>query len=319
MSTNAKPIKGLPTDDITTAGCYHIPVLLDASLDALDIRPDGIYIDATFGGGGHSREILKRLDERGHLYGVDRDLDAMAHCDIDDPRFTFVRSDFRFIPHFMDYYGVTAVDGIIADLGVSSHHLDDENRGFSFRFDASIDMRMNQSGSTTAATLIAEKSVDELTRILKDYGEVRGAYRMAERLKSAHDSDKLHSVNDLIEALKPICPPHDKKTLARVFQALRIAVNDEMGALEALLDGGSQLLREGGRMVIITYHSLEDRPVKNFIRTGNIQGERETDIYGVVKSHMKPLSSKPTTPSNDEITLNPRSRSAKLRVGIRQS
>lgn len=307
-----------PEDDIVTAGCYHIPVLLTESVDALDIRPDGVYIDVTHGGGGHSREILRRLGSEGRLFGVDRDLDALANCSIDDPRFTFVRSDFRYIAHFMDYYGVTAVDGILADLGVSSHHLDDESRGFSFRFDAPIDMRMNQGGGRTAAQLINESEVEDLAHILKAYGEIKGAYKMATLLKSASDRGVLSTISDLLEAIRPVCPPHDKKNLARVFQALRIAVNGEMESLAALLRVSTELLRPGGRLSVITYHSLEDRPVKNFIRTGNIEGDRQTDVYGVVLSPMKPVGSKPILPSAEEVAQNPRSRSAKLRVGERQ-
>lgn len=305
-------------ESIVTAGCYHVPVLLSESVDALEVRPDGVYLDATFGGGGHSREILRRLGPGGRLFGVDRDLDALAHCDIEDERFTFVRSDFRYIAHFMDYYGVSQLDGILADLGVSSHHLDDEGRGFSFRFDAEIDMRMNQAGGRTAAALIRETEVADLADIFKHYGEVKGSYRIATCLKQADEGGRLSTVADLVDALKPVCPPHDKKNLARIFQALRIAVNDEMGSLAHLLAVSAELLRPGGRLAVITYHSLEDRPVKNFIRTGNIEGTRHTDAFGALIAPMRQIGSKPTLPSDAEIAANPRSRSAKLRIGERQ-
>ena len=313
-----KSSTAVPEDGIVTAGCYHIPVLLKESVDALDICPDGVYIDATHGGGGHSREILGRLGPKGRLFGVDRDLDALANCVIDDPRFTFVRSNFRHIAHFMDFYGVEHVDGILADLGVSSHHLDDEERGFSFRFDAPIDMRMNQAGGRTAAMLIRETEVGDLADIFKTYGEVKGSYKIATLLKEADKAGRLSTISDLLEALRPVCPPHDKKNLARIFQALRIAVNEEIDALRQLLEVSVELLRPGGRLSVITYHSLEDRPVKNFIRTGNIDGTRHTDVFGAVISPIEPLGSKPILPSAEEITQNPRSRSAKLRVGIRK-
>lgn len=305
--------------EITTAEGYHVPVLLEESLEQLITDPDGIYIDATFGGGGHSRQILNRLGPRGHLFGVDRDLDARSNCDLTDPRFTFVRSDFRYIAHYMDYFGVKGVHGILADLGVSSHHLDDEERGFSFRFDAPVDMRMNQSAPLTAADLISRTSLDDLTRILRDYGEVKGAYRIARLMKEASAEAPIPSIQVLLDAIAPAQPPHDKKGLARVFQALRIAVNDEMGALHALLHAGDRLLLPEGRFAVITYHSLEDRPVKNYFRTGNVDGERITDTFGVPIARFTPLYTKPTTPSDTEIAANPRSRSAKLRTAIRRA
>ena len=304
--------------DAKTAGCYHVPVLLEESVEALVTDPSGIYIDATLGGGGHSRHILEHLSEGGHLFGVDRDADAEANNSIRDPRFTFVRSDFRYIHRFMDYFGVEAVDGILADLGVSSHHLDAEERGFSFRFDAPIDMRMNRSGGRSAADILRDYSLDDLSRVLREYGEVKGAYRIAQAIVDARDDHDIKSVGEFLDAIAKVCPPHDKKNLARIFQALRIEVNDEMGALESLLVEGSGLLKPGGRMVIITYHSLEDRPVKNFFRHGNLSGERLTDVYGMPLSHMEPLTTKPLIPSDMEQEVNPRSRSAKLRVGVRK-
>ena len=306
-----------PIDTITTAEGYHVPVLLRETLDQLITDPNGIYIDVTFGGGGHSREILKRLGKKGHLFGVDRDLDAQKNCDITDERFTFVRSDFRYIANFMEYFGVDGVHGILADLGVSSHHLDDEERGFSFRFDAPVDMRMNQAAPMTAADLIYHSSLEDLTKILKDYGEVKGAYRIAKLMKEASVDAPIRSIQALLDAIAPAQPTFDKKGLARVFQALRIAVNDEMGALRHLLQAGEELLLEGGHFAIITYHSLEDRPVKNYFKTGNVDGERVTDNFGALIAPFEPLYSKPTIPSDEETALNPRSRSAKLRTAIR--
>lgn len=300
--------------EIIRAEGYHVPVLLQESVEALVVNPDGIYIDCTFGGGGHSREILKQLSPKGHLFGFDRDPDALENCDIEDERFTFVRSDFRFIDRFMEYYGVDKVDGILADLGLSSHHLDAEERGFSFRFDAPIDMRMNSKGGTTAGELIEKSSQEELAQILRDYGELRGSYKIAGLIKQA---GQLQSIQELIEAVAPVISERDKKSLAKLFQALRIAVNDEIGALETLLEKGVQLLKPGGRFVIITYHSLEDRPVKNYFRTGNLQGDRVTDPFGVPQSIISPLQSKPLRPSKEEQERNPRSRSAQLRIGVK--
>lgn len=300
--------------EIIKADGYHVPVLLHESVEALVVNPDGIYIDCTFGGGGHSREILKHLSPEGHLFGFDRDPDARDNCDIEDDRFTFVRSDFRFIDRFMAYYGVTEVDGILADLGLSSHHLDDEERGFSFRFDAPIDMRMNSKGGITAGQLIEQSSQEELARILREYGELRGSYKIAGLIKGA---ERLGSIQELLDAVAPVIPERDKKSLAKLFQALRISVNDEIGALETLLEKGAKLLKSDGRFAVITYHSLEDRPVKNFFRTGNLEGERITDPYGVPESPLTPLQSKPLLPSREEQERNPRSRSAKLRVGVK--
>lgn len=304
-------------ENIIRAEGYHVPVLLEESLEELITNPDGIYVDATFGGGGHSREILKRLNSKGHLFSFDKDPDALANCDISDDRFTFVRSDFRYLSHFMNYYRVESIDGILADLGLSSHHLDDEERGFSFRFDAPIDMRMNKAGGITARELIAQSSIDELSNILKNYGEIKGAYRIATLIKQASDSSGLNSIQDLLNAIAQASPLHDKKNLSRIFQALRIAVNDEMKSLELLLSQGTDLLRRGGHFSIITYHSLEDRPVKNYFKSGNLEGMRITDSYGVPLSPLKPLSNKPTIPSPLEIDRNPRSRSAKLRTSVK--
>lgn len=302
---------------ITRAEGYHVPVLLEESIEALVTNPDGIYIDCTFGGGGHSRRILEALSPKGHLFGVDRDPDARDHCDISDDRFTFVRSNFRHIHQFMQFYGITQVDGVLADLGLSSHHLDDESRGFSFRFDAPLDMRMNKSGGKTAAQLIEELRQEELGAVIANYGELKGSYRIATLLKAASEQGQLKSIQDLLTTVAPVIPERDKKSLAKLFQALRIAVNDEIGALEQLLREGTNLLRPEGRFVIITYHSLEDRPVKNFFRSGNISGERQTDRFGVPITPIKPLQSKPILPTAAEEAQNPRSRSAKLRIAIK--
>lgn len=298
---------------------YHTPVLLSEAVEQLVTNPDGIYVDATFGGGGHSKAILDRLGAKGHLFGIDRDLDAQAHNSLTgDGRFTFVRSDFRYIPRFMRYFGIDKVDGILADLGVSGHHLDDEERGFSFRFDAPIDMRMNQGGGETALELIRRSSAEEIETIIRNYGEARGARRMGFLLKKADDEGRLSTINTLIDAISPVVPPHDRKSLARVFQALRIAVNDEMGALRGLLKAGEDLIRPFGRFSIITYHSLEDRPVKNFFRTGHTDGTRVEDPrYGGLIAPFTPLSNKPTDPTAEEVERNPRSRSAHLRTAVR--
>ncbi|MBR8763727.1 Ribosomal RNA small subunit methyltransferase H [Porphyromonas levii] len=303
--------------EIIRAEGYHVPVLLHESIEALVTNPDGIYLDCTFGGGGHSRHILEQLSPKGHLFSFDRDPDALANCSIKDDRFTFVRSNFRHLLHFMDYYGIEQVDGILADLGLSSHHLDDESRGFSFRFDAPLDMRMNSCGGKTAAQLIADSTQEELGAILANYGELKGSYRIATLLKRASDGGKLQTIQDLLTTVAPVIPERDKKSLAKLFQGLRIAVNDEIGALQQLLTDGTQLLRPEGRFVIITYHSLEDRPVKNFFRSGNIAGEKVTDHFGVPLTHISPLHSKPILPSAEEETRNPRSRSAKLRIGVK--
>ena len=303
----------------TTAGVYHVPALLRETVDSLITDPDGIYVDATFGGGGHSREILSRLGPEGHLFGLDRDLDARDRCDISDERFTFVRTDFRYLSRFLTYFGVTHIDGLLADLGVSSHDFDEEGRGFSFRYDdAPIDMRMNQSAGETARQLIDRLEWSELATLLHTYGEVQQSRRAATLIKQAAERGELETMKGLIDALSPIAPERNKKlrnkVLSQVFQALRIAVNDEMGALYTLLESLPTLLAPGGRAVFLTYHSLEDRPVKNFFRYGNVAGDRETDLYGNLRAPLRPLSSKPVIPSAEEIERNPRVRSAKLRA-----
>ena len=307
----------MKSSEVTRAEGYHVPVLCDESVEALVTNPEGIYIDCTFGGGGHSRRILERLSPEGHLFGLDRDPDAAEACEIDDPRFTFVRTNFRHLRHFMDFYGIEQVDGILADLGLSSHHLDDEERGFSFRFEGPLDMRMNSRGGRTAAELIASLEQEELGKLLANYGELKGSYRIATLLKAASEQGRLSTIGEILSAVAPVVSERDKQSLAKLFQALRIAVNDEIGALHQLLSDGCQLLAPGGRFVVMTYHSLEDRPVKHFFRTGNVEGHRETDAFGAPITPLKPLQSKPILPSEEEVARNPRARSAKLRIATK--
>lgn len=301
---------------------YHIPALLPQCLEALDIRPGGIYVDATYGGGGHSRAIIEHLDAGcgGHLYSFDQDMDAVSRAPKDEPRFTIVYSNFRFITNFMRYYGVEGVDGVLADLGVSFHHFDTPERGFSFRADGPLDMRMNRSASRPASRLLAEIDRDRLSDILKIYGELSQARRMADAIIRARESGQpIETVGQLIETVTPLIDPRkEKKELAQLFQALRIEVNDEMGALRELLEGALNVLRPGGRLAVITYHSLEDRMVKNFIKTGNVEGHVDKDFFGRVNAPMRPLNSRPVTPDAAEVERNPRSRSAKLRVAVKE-
>ncbi len=296
---------------------YHIPVMLHPTVDGLDIHPDGIYVDLTFGGGGHSREILRRLGEHGHLYAFDQDLDAMRGA-LDDPRFTFVRSNFRFLKNWMRYYGVDRVDGILADLGVSSHHLDDAARGFSFRQDAPLDMRMNQKARRSARTVLRDYTEEQLATVLYLYGELKSSRRLASAIVKARAQQEIATTGQLAAILQPLLPrDREKKDLARVFQALRIEVNGEMDALRQMLRAAVDVLGEGGRLSVLTYHSLEDRMVKNVMRSGNEEGRLETDMYGRSHAPMKPLGSKPQVPTGQEQAQNPRSRSAKLRVAVK--
>lgn len=297
---------------------YHIPALLPETLEALDVRPEGVYVDATFGGGGHSRAIMALLDERGHLYSFDQDDEAVSRAP-EDKRFTIVYSNFRFLRNFMRYYGVDSVDGVLADLGVSFHHFDAAERGFSFRMDAPLDMRMNRHAARTAADLLATMSEEELANVLYLYGELKQSRRMAPAIVKSREAGKpVRTTGELLEILKPmINPRQEKKELAMVFQALRIAVNGELTALEQFLQQACELLKPGGRLAVITYHSLEDRLVKNFMRSGNIRGEVEKDFFGRSSSPLKPLGSKPIVPGDEEVDRNPRSRSAKLRVAVK--
>lgn len=294
---------------------YHIPALLEESMAGLNIAPGGTYVDVTFGGGGHSRAIMSRLGKDGRLYGFDQDMDAYANR-IDDPRFTFVHGNFAYLKNFLRYYGVEAVDGIIADLGVSFHHFDDTARGFSFRADAPLDMRMNRDGSRRAADLLATLDEEQIADLLYNYGELKQARRMAAAIvKSRAAGVPVATVGRLLEVVKPMVKPaQEKKELAQVFQALRIAVNDELGALRSLLEQSLQVLRPGGRLVVITYHSLEDRMVKNFIKCGNVEGKVEKDFFGRVDVPLKAVNNRVIQPNEEEVERNPRSRSAKLRI-----
>ena len=295
---------------------YHTPVLLKESVDGMEITPDSKCIDVTFGGGGHSREILSRLGKEGHLYSFDQDEDAEKNAP-DDKRFTFVRGNFRFIYNFMRYHNETQVDAILADLGVSGHHFDDETRGFSFRFDADLDMRMNKRGGETAADLLNNASEEELARIFKLYGELNCARKLASRIVKARAEKPIRRVNELIEIAKPFCPPQrEKKEMAKVFQALRIEINKEVEALQEMLKSAKDLLKPGGRLVVITYHSIEDRIVKNFMKSGNIEGIIEKDFFGRVTSPFE--AKKVIAPTDKEMERNPRSRSAKLRIAIKK-
>ena len=296
---------------------YHKPVLLEESVDALDIMPGGVYVDATFGGGGHSREILSRMDSTARLYSFDQDADAERNI-VDDDRFTFVRSNFRYLENWMRYYGIEHIDGILADLGVSSHHFDDETRGFSFRFDAPIDMRMNKRAGKTAADILNDYTEEQLADIFYIYGELTTSRRIAAAIAKARAAKPIKTTTDLLTIVDPLMPKErQKKDLAKVFQALRIEVNREMEALKEMLTAAVRLLRPGGRLSVITYHSLEDRMVKNVMKTGNVEGKVEKDFFGRTSATMRPLQGKPITPSAEEQTDNPRSRSAKLRIGVK--
>ena len=298
----------------TTAETYHVPVLLKESVDGLDIRPGGTYVDVTFGGGGHSREILARLGPEGRLFGFDQDADAEANI-VDDARFTFVRSNFRYLKNWMAYYGVESIDGLLADLGVSSHHFDDAARGFSFRFDAPLDMRMNKRDGMTAADVLNRYDEARLADVFYMYGELKNSRRLASAVAKARAAGPIETTQDLMDATAALFKrERGKKDMAKMFQALRIEVNNEMGALKQMLAAATQLLRPGGRLSVITYHSLEDRIVKNFIRTGNAGGAAAQDFYGRTVSPLAAVNNKVVTPCESELEGNPRSRSAKLRI-----
>ncbi|UKK48803.1 16S rRNA (cytosine(1402)-N(4))-methyltransferase RsmH [Prevotella sp. E9-3] len=307
---------------IITAETYHVPVLLHESIDGLAIQPNGIYVDVTFGGGGHSKEILRRLGPKGHLFSFDQDADAEKNI-VNDDRFTFVRSNFRYLKNWMRYYKVDHIDGLLADLGVSSHHFDDEERGFSFRYDAPLDMRMNQRAGTTAAEILNNYSEEQLADILYIYGELKQARKLAKTIVKARAKKSIETTGDLltilgVEAIEEnaqlsIVNAQLKKDLARLFQAMRIEVNHEMEALKEMLTSAQELLGKGGRLSVITYHSLEDRIVKNMMKAGNAEGKVEQDFFGRVNAPLKMIE-KVITPSADELEQNPRSRSAKLRI-----
>lgn len=293
---------------------YHIPALLPQTLEALNIKADGRYVDCTYGGGGHSRAIIERLNADGHLYAFDQDMDAIERAQ-PDSRLTLIHGNFKFLSNFLRYYEALPVDGVLADLGVSFHHFDDGERGFSFRSDGPLDMRMNRGARLTAAQVVNEYSAERLADIFYLYGELRQSRRLAAALVAARQRQPLTTIDQLLEAVKPLVSPrNEKKELAQIFQALRIEVNGELDALERLLRQATDALAPGGRLAIITYHSLDDRLVKNFMRTGNLEGKQDKDFFGRTNSPLKPLGSKPIVPDDDEIERNPRSRSAKLRV-----
>ena len=297
---------------------YHVPVLLEASVDLLDIKSDGVYADLTFGGGGHSRHILSKLGDRGQLYSFDQDRDTEANAPQDD-RFHYVASNFRFLRGALRWRGVEQVDGILADLGVSSHHFDEVERGFSFRGSAPLDMRMNQRGRLTAADLVNDLSTDELTRIFRDWGELDTPWKIASCLERARTKGRITTTAELVEAVKPCTPKKDEsKFLTKLFQALRIEVYGEMEALKMALEQSLKVLKPGGRLVVISYHSLEDRLVKNFLRSGNFEGKVEKDFFGRAEAPFELVTRKAVTPTPEELERNPRSRSAKLRAAIKR-
>ncbi|MBR6488942.1 MAG: 16S rRNA (cytosine(1402)-N(4))-methyltransferase RsmH [Muribaculaceae bacterium] len=293
---------------------YHIPALLEDSIKGLNINPNGVYVDVTFGGGGHSRAIMSQLGEGGRLLSFDQDLDAYANR-LEDNRFTFVHSNFAFLKNFVRYYGHSQIDGLLADLGVSFHHFDSEERGFSFRHDSRLDMRMNLSSGVDASTVVNTYSEEQLSNVLYLYGELKQSRRMASAIVKARADHEIITTGELVEIVSPyIRRSQEKKELAQVFQALRIEVNHEIDALKRLLEQSAEVLKPGGRLVIITYHSLEDRLVKNFMRSGNLEGKIEKDFYGRVNTPWKLINNKVITASEEEVAANPRSRSAKLRI-----
>lgn len=296
---------------------YHIPVLLQATVDGLNVRPDGCYVDCTFGGGGHSREILRRLGPNGRLLAFDQDADAQRNIPAGEDRLTFVQSNFRYLPNWLHYYGYEQVDGILADLGVSSHHFDAADRGFSFRFEGVLDMRMNKSARTSAADVVNMYSEEQLAKLFYLYGELNNGRRLAAAIVKARAAAQIARVEQLVDIVTPyLGAARAKKDMAKVFQALRIEVNHEMEALEAMLTAALTLLKPGGRLSVLTYHSLEDRLVKNFIKAGNAAGKVEQDFYGNRLAPMKPLNGRVIRPDEAEMAANPRSRSAKLRIGL---
>lgn len=293
---------------------YHIPALLKETVDGLNINRSGIYVDVTFGGGGHTKEILSRLGPTAKLIAFDQDEDAIVNA-IDDTRFVFVQSNFNFLKNFLKYHQVEKVDGVLADLGVSFHHFDQEDRGFSFRFDGELDMRMNKKSSLTAANIINTYNEEQIADILYLYGELTNSRRIAHRICEKRKEQEIKKVNEFLEVLKPFFfHEKEKKDMARVFQALRIEVNQEMEVLKSMLKQAVEMLNPGGRLVVLTYHSLEDRLVKNFMKTGNFEGVLEKDFYGNPLTPLKVISNKPIIASDEEVRLNPRSRSAKLRI-----
>lgn len=293
---------------------YHIPALLAESIDALNINPKGIYVDVTYGGGGHSRAIVEHLDADGHLYAFDQDMDAVSRA-MTDSRFTIIHGNFAWLTNFLRYYGVDKVDGLLADLGVSFHHFDDPDRGFSFRYDGPLDMRMNRNATRTAADILADYSVEQLADMFYLLGEFKPARRLAAAIDRVRRQSPIVSTEQFVNLVRPLINPRqEKKELAQVFQALRIEVNGEIDALKSLLTASLRVIRPGGRLAVITYHSLEDRLVKNFMRTGNLRGDDPRDFFGRNLAPIKLLTSRPIIPSETEVENNPRARSAKLRV-----
>ena len=299
---------------IKTADGYHVPVLLDESIQGLDLKPGGVYVDVTFGGGGHSREILSRLAPDAHLYSFDQDADAEQNIGEPDDRFTFVRSNFRYLKNWMRYYGVEHIDGLLADLGVSSHHFDDAERGFSFRFEAPLDMRMNKRAGQTAADIVNTYDEAKLADIFYIYGEMKNSRRIAAAVVKARQDKEIKTTSDFLAAVEPLFRrEREKKDMAKLFQALRIEVNHEMDALKEMLASATELLAPGGRLSVITYHSLEDRIVKNFMKAGNAEGKVDQDFFGRINTPYKAVG-KLIIPTDEEQEHNPRSRSAKLRI-----
>lgn len=297
-----------------TEQIYHIPVLLDESINGMNLKPGGTYVDVTFGGGGHSKEILRRMDKDSRLFSFDQDEDAERNI-VNDSRFTFVRSNFRYLHNFLRYYDVEGVNAILADLGVSSHHFDDSERGFSFRFEGSLDMRMNKRAGKTAADIVNTYDEEQLANLFYLYGELKNSRKLASVLVKARMQNPIQTIGEFLEIVKPLFGrEREKKELAKVFQALRIEVNQEMEALKEMLYAATEALNPGGRLVVITYHSLEDRIVKNLMKTGNIEGKAEQDFFGNVQTPFKLVNNKVIVPTDEEQTRNPRSRSAKLRI-----
>ena len=293
---------------------YHTPALLQESIEGLNIQPHGIYVDVTFGGGGHSREILNRLNDKGKLLAFDQDEDA-AKNQINDKRFVFVRSNFRFLKNFLRYHNISAVDGILADLSVSSHHFDEASRGFSFKMSGNLDMRMNRQTAKTAANILNEYPVEKLSDLFFFYGELKNARKIALAITDFRQSAVIESVADFLKIMQPFTPKEkENKTLAQAFQALRIEVNNELDALREMLLQGLQMLKPGGRFCVISYHSLEDRLVKNFFKSGNFEGKIEKDFFGNIQTPFQLVNRKIIIPSEEEQKNNPRSRSAKLRI-----
>ena len=293
---------------------YHVPVLLQESIDGMNLQPGGIYVDVTFGGGGHSKEILRQGDSTIHLFSFDQDQDAERNI-VNDERFTFVRSNFRYLYNFLRYHNVEGVDAVLADLGVSSHHFDDSERGFSFRFDGKLDMRMNKRAGITAADVVNTYEEERLADIFYLYGELKNSRKLASAIAKARNNKQIVTIGDFLDIVKPMFGrEREKKELAKVFQALRIEVNQEMEALKEMLYAATEALKPGGRLVVITYHSLEDRMVKNIMKTGNIEGKAEQDFFGNVNTPFRLVNNKVIVASEEEVAKNPRSRSAKLRI-----